>query len=83
MEMVLTCSVTLLSDPHAAVAGALLTEWERDREREEFGKASTLYRPLSSMMASRFTRGAFIDDAEQQSGVLDTVVSAGGVRGVL
>nr|KAG5708980.1 hypothetical protein BaRGS_004619 [Batillaria attramentaria] len=42
-----------------------MTEWERQREREEFAKAAKLYRPLSNMMASRFTRGAFIDDSDQ------------------
>ena len=72
--MLLTCH--LLSDPYEAVAGVQMTEWERQREQEEFSKAAKIYRPLSSMMASRFTRGAFIDDPDQPSGLVDTVVSA-------
>ncbi|XP_045887900.1 G patch domain-containing protein 1 isoform X2 [Micropterus dolomieu] len=32
-----------------------VTEWERSREREEFARASILYRPTSSSLSSRFT----------------------------
>lgn len=32
-----------------------LTEWERSREQEEFVRASILYRPSTSSLASRFT----------------------------
>lgn len=32
-----------------------MTEWERSREREEFVRASILYRPTSSFLSSRFT----------------------------
>ncbi|XP_053722137.1 G patch domain-containing protein 1 [Synchiropus splendidus] len=40
-----------------------MTEWERSREKEEFVRASILYRPSSSsMLSSRFTRGAQADD---------------------
>ncbi|XP_077568748.1 G patch domain-containing protein 1 [Stigmatopora nigra] len=39
-----------------------MTEWERGREKEEFVRASVLYRPTSSALASRFTR-AKDDDA--------------------
>ncbi|XP_047436954.1 G patch domain-containing protein 1 isoform X2 [Mugil cephalus] len=44
-----------------------MTEWERSREREEFVRASILYRPTSSSLSSRFTR------AEQQEDDGDTV----------
>ncbi|XP_064641606.1 G patch domain-containing protein 1-like isoform X2 [Lineus longissimus] len=40
------------------------TEWEREHEREEFAKAAKLYKPLSMMMANRFTRGKFDDNDE-------------------
>ena len=33
-----------------------MTEWEKDREKEEFSRAAILYRPLSSAIASRFIR---------------------------
>ncbi|XP_027870871.1 G patch domain-containing protein 1 isoform X2 [Xiphophorus couchianus] len=33
-----------------------MTEWERGREREEFLRASILYRPSSSSLSTRFTR---------------------------
>ncbi|XP_034535760.1 G patch domain-containing protein 1 isoform X2 [Notolabrus celidotus] len=41
-----------------------LTEWERSREREEFVRASILYRPSSSMLNSRFTRGKHEEDTD-------------------
>uniref|UniRef100_A0A667ZTK3 G patch domain containing 1 n=1 Tax=Myripristis murdjan TaxID=586833 RepID=A0A667ZTK3_9TELE len=39
-----------------------MTEWEKSREREEFVRASILYRPSSSSLASRFTRGKHQED---------------------
>ncbi|XP_033117559.1 G patch domain-containing protein 1-like [Anneissia japonica] len=39
-----------------------ITEWERRREHDEFTRASILYRPLSSTMASRFTPAKYTDD---------------------
>jgi len=41
------------------------TEWEREREREEFTQAARLYRPLSTMIASRFTRAKYDDDDDK------------------
>ncbi|XP_074523404.1 G patch domain-containing protein 1 [Halichoeres trimaculatus] len=41
-----------------------LTEWERSREREEFVRASILYRPSSSSLSSRFTRGKHEEDED-------------------
>jgi len=42
--------------------GIHTTEWEREREREEFAQAARLYRPLSAMIASRFTCAKYDDD---------------------
>ncbi|XP_053188955.1 G patch domain-containing protein 1, partial [Scomber japonicus] len=39
-----------------------MTEWERSREREEFVRASILYRPSSSFLSSRFTRAKTEED---------------------
>ncbi|KAM9860610.1 G patch domain-containing protein 1 isoform 2-T2 [Aulostomus maculatus] len=39
-----------------------MTEWERSREREEFVRASILYRPTSSLLSSRFTRAKHEED---------------------
>ena len=39
-----------------------LTEWEREREKEEFSRAAMLYQPLKGDMAARFRRGKNIDD---------------------
>ena len=36
--------------------GASMTEWEREREKAEFFRAAALYRPMSGLMAARFTR---------------------------
>ncbi|XP_066920075.1 G patch domain-containing protein 1-like [Clytia hemisphaerica] len=38
-----------------------VTEWERQRERDEFTRASILYRPLNSMFANRFTPATSAD----------------------
>ena len=42
-----------------------LTEWEREREKEEFARAALLYKPLSSGMAARFTSAKQPDDADK------------------
>ncbi|XP_028400200.1 G patch domain-containing protein 1-like [Dendronephthya gigantea] len=39
-----------------------LTEWEREREKEEFSRSAMLYQPLKGDIAARFTRGRNIDD---------------------
>jgi len=33
-----------------------MTEWERQREREEFSRTARVYQPLSVSLSSRFTR---------------------------
>ncbi len=32
-----------------------MIEWEREREKMEFERASKLYKPMSNILASRFT----------------------------
>ncbi|XP_019748754.1 G patch domain-containing protein 1 [Hippocampus comes] len=44
-----------------------MTEWERSREKEEFVRASILYRPTSSALASRFTRAKRDDNDDDES----------------
>lgn len=41
------------------------TEWERSRERDEFARASILYRPSSSSLSSRFTRAQHGDNEDR------------------
>ena len=42
-----------------------MTEWEKEREKEEFARASILFRPMSTSIASRFTRATYpIDSGE-------------------
>ncbi|XP_066510222.1 G patch domain-containing protein 1-like [Hoplias malabaricus] len=41
-----------------------MTEWERGREREEFLRASVLYKPSNSLLSSRFTRAKNEDDTD-------------------
>ncbi|XP_077419191.1 G patch domain-containing protein 1 isoform X2 [Vanacampus margaritifer] len=43
-----------------------MTEWERSREKEEFVRASILYRPTSSVLASRFTRATQQDGDDER-----------------
>ena len=33
-----------------------MTEWERQKEKEEFSRAARVYQPLSTSLESRFTR---------------------------
>ncbi|KAJ8302704.1 hypothetical protein KUTeg_019100 [Tegillarca granosa] len=51
-------------DAFLDVADPQMTEWDREKEKEEFIKASQLYKPLTGMMASRFTTAKHADDAE-------------------
>lgn len=41
------------------------TEWERSRERDEFTRASILYRPSSTSLSSRFTRAQHGEDEDR------------------
>ena len=50
--------------PDESSDGGDKTEWEQQREREEFAQAARLYRPIAGMMASRFTRAQHDDDDE-------------------
>ena len=58
-------SVTCDSDAYNEIAARHMTEWEKDREKEEFSKAAMFYKPMTSMMASRFTRAKYHDDDEK------------------
>ena len=40
-----------------------MTEWEKEREMEEFSRAAILYRPMSASISSRFTRGSNAEDS--------------------
>lgn len=65
-------STNLIVLPVARVPDALeqsldpgQTEWERSRERDEFTRASILYRPSSSSLSSRFTRAQHGEDEDR------------------
>ncbi|KAK3085935.1 hypothetical protein FSP39_010983 [Pinctada imbricata] len=49
-------------DAYQLVVESHMTEWEREHEEAEFTQASNLYKPMSGMMASRFTRAKYRDD---------------------
>ena len=49
-------------DPYSTVNTPGKTEWETEREREEFARAAKLYKPLAGMMAMRFTTGTQQED---------------------
>ncbi|XP_050397514.1 G patch domain-containing protein 1 [Patella vulgata] len=51
-------------DAYLEITSGQMTEWEREREKDEFIRASKLYKPLSNMMASRFTTARFDDETE-------------------
>ena len=44
-----------------------MTEWERQRENEEFERSMILYQPLTSSMQNRFTSGGHIEENIQGS----------------
>ena len=43
-----------------------MTEWEKEREIEEFSRASILFRPMSTSISSRFTRGSILGDSTKK-----------------
>ncbi|KAL3860793.1 hypothetical protein ACJMK2_010860 [Sinanodonta woodiana] len=53
------------ADAYEETVSGHMTEWEREREKEEFIKASKLYKPLTPMMASRFTRGKYLEEDDK------------------
>lgn len=58
------CFQYALSDVQDDSLSSHMTDWEKEREREEFAKAAHLFQPLSNMMASRFTRAKHDDDEQ-------------------
>ncbi|XP_013380300.1 G patch domain-containing protein 1 [Lingula anatina] len=52
-------------DCYKTVALPHMTEWDMEREEEEFKRAAQLFKPLSSLMASRFTRAKFEDHHDE------------------
>ncbi|NP_001116191.1 G patch domain-containing protein 1 [Xenopus tropicalis] len=42
-----------------------MTEWEREREREEFMRSAMLYKSSSSTLSSRFTRAKYDDNTDK------------------
>lgn len=53
--------------------GSSMTEWEREREKGEFFRAAALYRPMSGLMAARFTRA----QTEEVSNEVEVSVDTG------
>ena len=51
-----------------------MTEWERDKEREEFTKAAKLYKPLIGLMAHRFTTAKYLDEVDKADIPDETVI---------
>ena len=51
-----------------------VTEWEKEREIEEFTRASILYRPMSTSISSRFTRGSLVEDSSVSDKKEETVI---------
>lgn len=50
--------------PYSLPSNCRLTEWEIQREKEEFARANRLYTPMSKMMSSRFTTAQYGDDEQ-------------------
>lgn len=70
----------LISDAYEEVTEGHMTEWEKEREKEEFIRAAKMYKPLAGMIASRFTSARFEDSVETvdvalEEGVKDYVNS--------
>ncbi|XP_069113969.1 G patch domain-containing protein 1-like isoform X2 [Argopecten irradians] len=51
-------------DAYEEVISGHMTEWDRGHEKEEFIRASKLYKPLPGMMASRFTSAKYDDGTD-------------------
>lgn len=47
-----------------------MTEWERQKEWKEFTHAARVYQPLTTSLASKFTRAQAVEDKEERPKVL-------------
>ena len=45
-----------------------MTEWERQKEKEEFSRVAKVFQPLASSLTSRFTRGGTEHTKEEEEG---------------
>ena len=46
-----------------------LTEWEKQRELEQFSRAASLYKPLASALSDKFTRATVAEEEEEEKKV--------------
>ena len=49
-----------------------MTEWERQKEWKEFTHAARVYQPLTTSLASKFTRAQAVEDKEERPKVHST-----------
>ncbi|XP_041376187.1 G patch domain-containing protein 1-like [Gigantopelta aegis] len=61
-------------DPYAAASDKHMTEWEHDKEREEFTKSAKLYKPMVGLMAHRFTTAKYSDEVDKADIPVDETV---------
>ena len=45
-----------------------MTEWERQKEKEEFSRVAKVFQPLASSLTSRFTRGGTEHTKKEEEG---------------
>ena len=53
----MTCVSFFLPDLALSAAESGMTEWEKQREEEEFSRLAKVFQPLTASLTSRFTRG--------------------------
>ena len=56
-------------NPYRGLAAPHMTEWEKEREKEEFQRASVIYRPMSTTMSSRLVVVLFVHDDDDDDDV--------------
>lgn len=49
-------------DAFLSIQPKSMSDWEKERERNEFEQAARLYKPLSGLMRERFAHGELLDD---------------------
>jgi len=70
-EQYLVCVANNRREALSILQPKSMTEWEKERERVEFERASMLFKPMKGVIGSRFVSAGESEDADKGEGGLD------------
>jgi len=73
-EQYLVCVANNRREALSILQPRSMTEWEKERERVEFERASMLFKPMKGVIGSRFVSAGESEDADKGEGGLDAGV---------